>query len=59
MSTELVICHVDCRAMFSMCQTGGKTNVNKISVGPESLDGYATYVHTETDQSKKFTFDHI
>ena len=36
-----------------------KLNVNTISVGPESLDGYATYVHTETDQSKKLTYGNI
>ena len=34
-----------------------KLNMKKTSVGSESLDGYATYVHTETDQSKIFTYD--
>ena len=34
-------------------------DVNKISVGPESLDRYATYLHTDTDQSKIFIYDNI
>ena len=36
-----------------------KPDVNKMYVGPESLEGYATYIHKSTDQSKKFTYDNI
>ena len=34
-----------------------KLKVNKNSVGLESLGGYATYVHTQTNQSKIFIYD--